>query len=75
MRVKMNIAVDQAAFKITRKVAAERRARVIKIVEGFLGLRPPSLTTEVISEERVAVSHVGARSAGQRRRLGWPEAG
>jgi hypothetical protein len=35
MRVKMNKAVDQVAFKITRKVAAERRARVIKIVEVF----------------------------------------
>jgi len=35
MRVKMNEAVDQVAFKITRKVAAERRARVIIIVEGF----------------------------------------
>ena len=31
----MNKAVDQVAFKITRKVAAERRARVIKIVEVF----------------------------------------
>jgi len=31
----MNKAVDQVAFKITRKVAAERRARVITIVEGF----------------------------------------
>jgi hypothetical protein len=35
MRVKINKAVDQVAFKITRKVAAERRARVIIIVEGF----------------------------------------
>jgi hypothetical protein len=35
MRVKMKKAVDQVAFKITRKVAAERRARVIIIVEGF----------------------------------------
>jgi hypothetical protein len=31
----MNKDVDQVAFKITRKVAAERRARVIIIVEGF----------------------------------------
>ena len=31
----MNKAVDQTGFKITRKVAAERRARVIIIVEGF----------------------------------------
>jgi hypothetical protein len=31
----MNKAVDPAPFKITRKVAAERRARVIIIVEGF----------------------------------------
>jgi len=35
MSVKMNKAVDQVAFKITRKVAAERRARLIAIVEGF----------------------------------------
>jgi len=33
--VKINKAVDQVAFKITPKVAAERRARVIIIAEGF----------------------------------------
>ncbi len=31
----MNKAADQVAFKITRKVAAERRARLIAIVKGF----------------------------------------
>jgi hypothetical protein len=31
----MNKAVDPAPFKMTRKVAAERRARVVAIVEGL----------------------------------------
>jgi hypothetical protein len=31
----MNKAADQAPFKMTRKVAAERRARIVAIVEGF----------------------------------------
>jgi hypothetical protein len=31
----MNKTVDQAPFKMTRKVAAERRARIVAIVEGF----------------------------------------
>jgi hypothetical protein len=35
MRVTMNKAMDQRAFKITREVAAERRARVVSIVEGL----------------------------------------
>jgi hypothetical protein len=30
-----NKAVDQAPFKMTRKIAAERRARIVAIVEGF----------------------------------------
>lgn len=31
----MNKAVDQAPFKMTRKIAAERRARIALIVESF----------------------------------------
>jgi hypothetical protein len=31
----MNKAIDQALFKMTRKVAAERRARVVAILKGF----------------------------------------
>jgi len=31
----MNKAVDQASFKMTRKIAAERRARIALIVESF----------------------------------------
>jgi hypothetical protein len=31
----MNKAVDQAPFKMTRKFAAERRARIVAIVEGL----------------------------------------
>jgi hypothetical protein len=28
-------AIDQALFKMTRKVAAERRARIVAILKGF----------------------------------------
>jgi len=31
----MNKAVDPTPFKMTRKIAAERRARVVAIVEGL----------------------------------------
>jgi hypothetical protein len=31
----MNKAIDQALFKMTRKVAAERRARIVAILKGF----------------------------------------
>src|SRR5262249_9537659 len=35
MRTPMNKAVDPTPFKMTRKIAAERRARVVAIVEGL----------------------------------------
>jgi len=35
MRAPMNKAVDPTPFKMTRKIAAERRARVVAIVEGL----------------------------------------
>jgi len=47
----MNKAVDQVAFKITRKVAAERRARAAEIIAEMMTEAP-----EVLREELTAMS-------------------
>jgi hypothetical protein len=54
----MNKAIDQALFKMTRKVAAERQARIVAILKGF----PETATVAVGNHLSIEV---------RQKRFGW----